>query len=632
VAFGTVKMGKLRATLRAAATCVAILLAFARAAHTQEPWHFILPEQRHIEIRDPSRLPKARLPDIPPPPTVADPQLGTPPLALSLDDAIRIALANSQVIRVLAGDTAVASGSTIYDPAVTNTQIDQARARFDPIVQSQHQFSRAEIPQAVFNPASPSLVSIIGPRVDTYAMTTGVSKTTVTGGTASLGVTATPTREALSGLPLNPETPSSVDLAYTQPLLQGGGVQVNVAPIVIARINTERSFFQMKGSSQQLVGSVVQGYWAIVSARVDVWARQQQVDQAGKAYREAKAKFDVGFNKNAGDLAQTRAAWENFKANLITAQAVLLSREEALRNLLGLPPSHPLCTARLVPITPPVDFRLDPQWCGIVRLAEEHRPDLIELKLIIEADQQQLLIARNQALPRLDANGLYRWNGLEGYTPDRTFLSNGDFYQWQLGVNFSVPLGLRDGRAKMRQQELIITRDRANLDQGLHSAIHALAGNCRNLAQFYQQYEAYKQSELANRVNYNQQWADFSTGRLPYLNVLQALTDWGNAVEAKALSLAQYNTELANLEQQTGTILETHGVRFAEERYGSIGPLGRLFADRCYPQDMPPGPNADRYQNSRGPAEDFFDLRNPAVPPPRVSAPPPEPIPPPRPR
>ena len=39
----------------------------------------------------------------------------------SLDDAIRIALENDRVIRVLAGVTAVTSGRTIYDAAIANT-------------------------------------------------------------------------------------------------------------------------------------------------------------------------------------------------------------------------------------------------------------------------------------------------------------------------------------------------------------------------------------------------------------------------------------------------------------------------------------------------------------------------------
>jgi outer membrane protein TolC len=621
-------MGKLHQTLQTILGAAALLLLAPGLLDAQESWRLVFPEQRHIEIRDPSRLPAARLPSLPPPPTVSSPQNDLPPRNLSLDDAIHIALANCRAIRVLAGQSVVPSGSTIYDPAVSNTGIDQARARFDPAVEVQNQFRRRAIPEGVFDPAQPGRVLIEGPRVDDYNMGLGLTKTTITGGTASLDVNTNPTRSQAAGLPLSPQTPTSVGLGYTQPLLQGGGAAANLAPIVIARINTQRSFFQMKDSVQQLVGGVIEAYWALVAARTDLWARQQQVAQGQEALDRAEAILAVGLG-NVADVAQSRAALANFKALLIAAKAAMLQREAALRNILGLPPSD---ATRIVPVTPPAEGRLDPDWEGIVQLAAERRPDLIELKLIIEADQQQLLLARNQALPRVDAGALYRWNGLEGFTPDRTRVSGGpgQFYEWQLGVNFSVPLGLRGERAKLRQQELVIMRDRANLEEGLHNAVHLLAGNCRNLGQFYEQYAAYQDSREAARINLERQLADYQTGRgTLYFNVLQAITDWGNAVGAEAQALTQYNAELGNLERQTGTILETHGIRFAEERYGSMGPLGRLLAERCYPQDMPPGPNAPRYQSGDQPAEHSFDLSNPVMQDEEVPAPAPAPAPPP---
>jgi hypothetical protein len=183
-----------------------------------------------------------------------------------------------------------------------------------------------------------------------------------------------------------------------------------------------------------------------------------------------------------------------------------------------------------------------------------------------------------------------------------------------LGVNFSVPLGLRKERATLRQQELILMRDWAFLDQGLHAAIHELATSTRNLAQYYKQYQAFKRAREAARINLDKQYLESVKGRLIFLNVLQAITDWGNAVSAEAQSLALYNTELATLERQTGTILETHGIHFFEERFASIGPLGRLCRPQCYPESMPPTPNIDRYPASAEPAENIFDLKVPVLP------------------
>lgn len=590
-----------------------------------------------MEIRDPARLPKLRVPDLPAPATVppfepaevpgpepaaarwSEPPIVRPPKPatetrwMSLDDAIRIALANSEVIRVLGGS----SGRTIYDPAVANTEIDRQSGVFDPSAGLDNNFHRREPPTAAFDPADPTRVLIDGIRTDSYNMAFGLSKTTTTGGTAGFNVGVDRSRSPVDGLPLNPETPSSTELSFTQPLFQGGGRQANLAPIEIARIDTERSFFQLKDSVQEMLRGVIDAYWALVAARAELRARQRQVLQAQHAFRLAKAEFEV-HRGDLGDKAQTEAALEEFCAGQITAEASVLEREAALRNILGLSPAD---GTWIVPVTPPADERLDFDWDEILNLAAERRPDLIELKLILEADQQQLLMARNEAMPRLDATALYRWNGLEGRTPDRGYIASdpGQFTGWQLGVNFSVPLGLRQSRAALRRQELILMRDRANLEQGLHNASHELATTYRNLAQLYEEYLAFARTRDAAAKNYDVQQAWYAEQlekggqKTPYLNVLQAITQLGNAHTAAARALTQYNTELANLYRQVGVILEEHGIRFVEERYGSIGPLGRAFADRCYPRSYRPGSNEERYLRNSEPAEEAFAPKVPEV-------------------
>ena len=58
-------------------------------------------------------------------------------------------------------------------------------------------------------------------------------------------------------------------------------------------------------------------------------------------------------------------------------------------------------------------------------------------------------------------------------------------------------------------------------------------------------------------------------------------------------------------------ILEEHGIRFVEERYGSIGPLGRLARSRCYPKAEQPLPDGPRYDDTGRPAEEAFNLQDP---------------------
>ena len=276
----------------------------------------------------------------------------------------------------------------------------------------------------------------------------------------------------------------------------------------------------MKGAVQRSVRDVISAYWSLVYARADLWARQKQVEQGTWGYDFAKANLQVGLG-NASDVAQAEAALASYRAGLISAQANVLQREAALRNILGLPPSIP---PRIIPVTPLSNDRMNVDWQNIIDIAAQRRPDLIELKLFIEADQQQLMVANNQAMPQLDAVALYRWNGLEGRTPSYAYeiSRSGQFTDWVLGVNFSVPLGLRQGRAALRQQELIVMRDRANLQQALHNSMHTLADNYRNLAQYYDLYLANQQTRAASAKNLDVQMKQFSAGLTIYLNVIQA--------------------------------------------------------------------------------------------------------------
>ena len=610
----------------------------AESAQAQRVLPALFREQRSISVRDPSQLQRTRIPDSPPPSRVSDPQPDLQPFHLSLDEAIRTALQNTEVVRVLAGVTATTSGRTIYDPAVTNTGIDEQNALFDPTLGLKNNWNRVETATAKFSsvpgpdvpgpvvpdPAKPGMFFpvpdvpgppvpgpplITGLRTDNFNSIANLTKKNALGGTWELGITTTPQRMQPGAFPLNPETRSSTSLGYTQPLLQGGRIGANLAQIVLARIATEQSYFQFKDSMQEQVRGVIEAYWSLVAARTDVWARRQQVDQLTVAVARITARVAKELD-NRADLAQAQLTLANFRANLVTSEANLIQREAALRNILGWAPSDGM---RLIPNSPPSTERFLPDWSQINELAGERRPDVIELKLILEADEQQWRIARNNALPQLDAVGLYRWNGLEGTMPNGSSISSrsGQFADWTLGVNFSVPLGLRQSRASLRSTELTIARDRANLQQGLHSAGHQLATSVRSIDQFYEQYLAFRDARQAARVNLDAQLLRYRTGQAILLNVLQALVDWGNSVSSEANALTQYNTQLATLERQTGTILETHGVVFYEEKSGWIGPLGHFVEEVCYPKDMRPSQNADRYPISDKPAEDAFDLQPP---------------------
>lgn len=590
----------------------------------QDAFPRIFPEQRSLEIRDPSSLtqydvyteefsqypPETVLQTTRPRIQVTDPNNKvseiTQPRYMSLDEAIQIALRNSEVVRVLGGLSAASSGRTIYDAATTNTTIDQNRALFDPNFFLNNTYTKTENPSAFITSIPLGTSAITGIRSDAYTFSTGLTKQSVYGTSGSLTLNTVHNMFRPGVFALDPQYTSTLEANVTQPLWRGADPDANYTPILIARINTERSFFQYKNAVQNLVRSVIEAYWQLVFARVDVWVRSQQLKRGNFDLERIKGRVKRELD-NQAVLAQTRVAYLSFKSSYIQAQSTLLQREAALRNLLGLPPED---GTQIVPTSNLGTKKLPIDWAELLFLAETNRPDLIELKLVLEADEQLLVQNENQSLPSLDAVASYRWNGLSGNMPNRTYLSSnfGQFTTWSLGVNFSVPLGLRQARAGVRQQQLNIARDKANLKQGFHSVIHELATTVRTLDQNYALYEVFRESREASSFNLERQIKDFERGRSIYLNVLQAITDWGNAVSSEANTLTQYNISLAEIERATGTILESHGIRFVEERFGALGPLGRWGEPMFYPHATPPTDNESQYPDSGVKSESQFKL------------------------
>lgn len=570
----------------------------------------VVPEQRTIRYRSPESLPRLPVYESGIPFTVIASEETREPQKISLDEAIQIAVRNAEVVRVLTGVGAASSGRTIYDVAISNAGIDLQTSVFDPTFTLNSTMNKTDRAVATFDPFNPGQSLLTGSSSDSINTTVGLSKRNFSGATVGLNANAVGSYFEPGVFPLEPEYRSFAEVTLRQPLMRGYGRDVNFAPIMVARIDTERSYFQFKDSMQELVRGVIAAYWNLVAARVNVWARQQQIAQSEFAYKRAVARQEEGLDR-AADVAQTRSALANFKAALIAARSNELLAETALRNILQLPPSN---TSVLVPTSLPLLEKVDFDWNEIVALAEIYRPDLIELKLVLEADRLRLLQTNNQARPQFDGLANYRWDGLSGEMPNGLLLRNdpGRFAGFNLGVNFSVPIGLRQDRANLRRQELIIARDQANIEQGTHQVVHQLTVNYRNLDQFFEQYIAFKEARAAARINFENQSSEFAVGSREFINVLQAINDWGNAVSQEAQSITQYNTELANVERQTGTILETHGIRFVEEQYGSLEPrlLGVRRSETCYPSNLRGEGSTDRYAESNQLSDEAFNLEN----------------------
>jgi outer membrane protein TolC len=98
--------------------------------------------------------------------------------------------------------------------------------------------------------------------------------------------------------------------------------------------------------------------------------------------------------------------------------------------------------------------------------------ELRRQKWQIKRREMELIASKNYILPRLDAIGRYRWRGMGDHLidpsgPDGDFnnayqeMTEGDFQEWLLGLELSIPLGFRKEMAGIRHAQLSLARERA---------------------------------------------------------------------------------------------------------------------------------------------------------------------------
>src|SRR5260221_10883108 len=118
------------------------------------------------------------------------------------------------------------------------------------------------------------------------------------------------------------------------------------------------------------------------------------------------------------------------------------------------------------------------EWEVILAEALPRRAALRKQKWVVKNREMYLLGTQNLLLPQLDAIGLYRMRGfgkdLFDNPEDRVTgifssawanLASAKFQEWQLGFEFSMPLGFRKGHVAVRNAELQVARERAILNE-----------------------------------------------------------------------------------------------------------------------------------------------------------------------
>ncbi len=433
---------------------------------------------------------------------------------------------------------------------------------------------------------------------DSATFQMGLSKQTETGATLGVVNNINWSYQNSSFLVWPSAYTTNVQLTLTQPLLgsaplpgqpagQPVGLEANRAPIVIARLNADAAVWRFKAEVMAHCRSVEQQYWNLAQSHVQLWSSDRAVSLAQEILNREQAELQVG-RGTVADVAEAAQRLEQFNLDLVTRTSDVITTERQLRNILGLPPAD---NRRIIPVTPPTEARLEPDWDASLAQMLNFQPDIVQQQILVRVAELQLLIARNQLLPQLNFNALYQLNGL-GQSLDSSFAvmtgaalkalnpviakqqthaglqsqpgTYNNFVTWQTGFTFQAPLGMRSPLANTRQAQYILLRARAYLQQVVHQTTHSLARFFLEIDANYKQFKTASRLRAAAAQRLDAQRAYYEEGRITIDRFLDAVSQYATAVATEAQYKTTYNVSICALEEAKGTLLAYDNIAVAE--------------------------------------------------------------------
>jgi outer membrane protein TolC len=474
-------------------------------------------------------------------------------IRMPLQEVIQRAVANSLDVKV-AG----------YTPAIEETRVTEAEARFDPTLFANISYERRDRESGLFSSGNARIIT----------SGAGVRQLLNSGGQAELRyqVGWTDPKRSTGQFGVSTDNPqfweNELILEVTQPLLRDFGNEINRARIVINRNNQRVSLLDFRKQMEDTATEIERTYWQLVAAERDVRISERLLDET---VRTAEILFKrQGQDVTRVQLSQANSEIENRRATLIRAKARVRDLSDTLKRLMNDPDMPVAGGVLILPASPaiqePIRFDLKDQ----IDTAMENRLELGQQQLRIDSAGTALQVARNNELPQLNLVGSM---GIQGLDNDlhATVRDQRDWVNvnYTVGFQFEIPIGNRAARAitqrALLQRQQAIDQYRGLIDQVALDVKSAV----REVNTTWDEMIATKRATFAaadalSAIELREQAGEALTPTFVQLK-LDFQGRYAAAASAQSQAIANYNIALARLEQSKGTLLRYNNIVMEEE-------------------------------------------------------------------
>lgn len=464
------------------------------------------------------------------------------PLKLTVQEAVMLSLENNPSLAV-----------ERLNPSIGRTLEQDQLAAFDPNISATFTGGKSRTNKRIQDPAPGQ--GNAETKLDQAVGTVEISEFAPTGTTINLfGGTGYAWPSTFQDV-----MTSQAALSVTQAMLRGAGIDVNLASLRQARLDTIISQYELRGFAETLAAQVETAYWGYALAQEQIRIFTNSLNLAQQQLDETQERVNIG-KLAPTEIAAAQAELALRREDLIDARSALVKIRLRLLQLIS-PGKADLWQRDVVSIDLPAEpnIRLDTVE-NHVALALRMRPDLNQARLAIQRNDLDLVRTKNGLLPQMD---LFILLGKTGYADSfGNSVGNmfGRSYEALAGATFQIPALNRQARADY---------DRASIT---HQQVLESLANVEQLAQLdvrvaYE--EVLRSREQISATAATRQYQEekvraesekFRVGKSTSLLVAQAQRDLVGSQINEVQAVVAYLIALIDLQRLEGSLLIRRGI------------------------------------------------------------------------
>ena len=494
-------------------------------------------------------------PQLPPPEGLED-HVANGRLVLSVDDSIRLALANNTDIRV---------NRSQIDFAVNN--LERSHSPFDPVATSSFADIRTEsLPTSTLQGAP--LVSNLS-----QATLIGYQQLFPTGTAFQTTFSADKFSTNSSFNIVNPSLTTNIQFTLTQPLLRNFGLFPNRAPILIAQNNLKQARANFTAEVDNSILQVVRDYWSVILARENLEVQRKSLDEAQKSYERDKKALSLGALPPL-DIYRSESQVASRRVGVIQAEYALKQTADVFRQDIGadLDPAIRALDLDLTDQPVPTGELPSMDIATALTRAMANRPEFEAARQQLASDELTIRLQQNNLKPDLELQGFYLGNGLNSSAVGVDIGLGGalsqsfQFIYPTYGASLSLTLPVRRHSAQANLADALVGRSRdqyqerrtnQNITLEVTNAVHALEQAKLSM-------EAAKVAESLAADTLRADQRKYELGAEPVFFVLDAQTQLAQAQLNLIQSQVNFQVAVAQLDHATGDLLDHHHVQIVE--------------------------------------------------------------------